>query len=97
MAGLVRLWLETLGSQTLFIEPGDLSTSGYAAQARDDLRNREIFYPLAEGRALIERWHRQYNTVRPDSALGCRPPAPSAKSSTPLRGVGVVSTVPVDE
>ena len=27
---------------------------------------------------LIERWRREYNTVRPDSALGYRPPAPEA-------------------
>ncbi|MGO9621242.1 MAG: integrase core domain-containing protein, partial [Desulfobaccales bacterium] len=27
---------------------------------------------------LIERWRREYNTVRPHSALGYRPPAPEA-------------------
>ena len=38
--------------------------------------NGEIFYSLAEARILIERWRRHYNTVRPHSSLGYRPPAP---------------------
>ena len=27
---------------------------------------------------LIERWRRHYNTIRPHSSLGYRPPAPEA-------------------
>ena len=34
------------------------------------------FYTLTEAQILIERWRQQYNTVRPHSALGYRPPAP---------------------
>jgi len=30
------------------------------------------------GQALVGRWRRHYNTVRPHSALGYRPPAPEA-------------------
>ena len=33
-------------------------------------------YTLTEAQILIERWRQQYNTVRPHSALGYRPPAP---------------------
>ena len=36
---------------------------------------REIFTSLREARILIEAWHRHYNTARPHSALGYRPPA----------------------
>ena len=43
---------------------------------RDELLDGEIFYTLAEARVLIEGWRRHYNTVRPHSALGYRPPAP---------------------
>lgn len=43
---------------------------------RDELINGEIFYSLAEAQVLIEAWRRHYNTVRPHSALGYRPPAP---------------------
>jgi len=42
------------------------------------LLNGEIFYTLKEAQILIERWRREYNTVRPHSALGYRPPAPEA-------------------
>lgn len=33
---------------------------------------------LAEAKILIEAWRRHYNTVRPHSSLGYRPPAPEA-------------------
>ena len=46
------------------------------AELRDELLNGEIFYTLKEAEVLIEQWRRHYNTVRPHSALGYRPPAP---------------------
>jgi putative transposase len=36
----------------------------------------EIFYTLEEAKVIIESWRRHYNTVRPHSSLGYRPPAP---------------------
>ena len=45
---------------------------------RDGLPDREIFHSLREAQVLIEAWRRHYNTVRPRSALGYRPPAPQA-------------------
>jgi transposase InsO family protein len=41
---------------------------------------REIFYTLQEARILIEGWRKHYNTARPHSALGYRPPAPAARA-----------------
>jgi putative transposase len=41
-------------------------------------RRLPIFYSLREAQVLIEAWRRHYNTVRPHSALGYRPPAPEA-------------------
>ena len=38
----------------------------------------EIFYTLKEAKIVIENWRRHYNTVRPHSSLGYRPPAPEA-------------------
>ena len=79
-ATLVRGWLETLGVQPLFIEPGSPWETGYVESfngtLRDELLDREIFSTLTEARILIERWRQQYHTVRPRSALGSRPPAP---------------------
>jgi len=40
--------------------------------------NGEIFTTLREAQVLIEAWRRHYNTVRPHSSLGYRPPAPEA-------------------
>jgi transposase InsO family protein len=45
---------------------------------RDELLDREVFHSLREAQGLIEAWRRHYNTVRPHSALGYRPPAPEA-------------------
>ena len=42
----------------------------------DELLNREIFYSLKEVEILTEQWRREYNTIRPHSSLGYRPPAP---------------------
>ena len=39
---------------------------------------------LAEAKVLIEAWRRHYNTVRPHSSLGYRPPAPEAVPSPVL-------------
>ena len=43
---------------------------------RDELLNGEIFYTLREAQVIIEHWRNHYNTRRPHSALGYRPPAP---------------------
>ena len=41
---------------------------------------------LSEAQILIETWRRQYDTVRPHSALGYRPPAPEA-AMPPIGGL----------
>ena len=38
-------------------------------EARDELLNRETICTLEETKVLIENWRREYNTVRPHSAL----------------------------
>ena len=40
--------------------------------------NGEIFYSLKEVQILTEQWRREYNTIRPHSSLGYRPPVPEA-------------------
>jgi len=84
-ARAVRRWLNQLGVKTLFIEPGSPWENGYIesfnGKLRDELLKREIFTTLEEARVLIEQWRREYNQVRPHSALGYRPPAPEARSA----------------
>ena len=81
-ARIVRSWLKKVGVKTLFIEPGSPWENGYCesfnGKLRDELLDREIFYTLKEARVLIECWRRHYNSVRPHSSLGYRPPAPEA-------------------
>jgi putative transposase len=71
-----------VGAKTAYIEPGSPWENGYVesfnARLRDELLNGEIFYSLREAQILIERWRVHYNTVRPHSALGYRPPAPES-------------------
>ena len=78
----VREWLERIGVQTLFIEPGSPWENGYNesfnGKLRDELLDREIFDTLQEAEVLTERWRWEYNTIRPHSALGYRAPAPEA-------------------
>ena len=81
-AKAVRYWLERLGVQTLFIEPGSPWENGYNesfnGKLRDELLNGEIFTSLLEAQILIENWRKEYNQFRPHSSLGYRPSAPEA-------------------
>jgi transposase InsO family protein len=81
-AEVVRAWLETLEVKPLYIEPGSPWENGYVesfhGRLRDELLNGELFDTLWEARVLLEQWRREYNAVRPHSALGYRPPAPEA-------------------
>ena len=84
IANAVQKWLGQIGVKTLYIAPGSPWENGYNesfnGSLRDELLNGEIFYSLAEAKVLIEAWRRHYNTVRPNSSLGYRPPAPETAS-----------------
>ena len=82
VAEAVQRWINAVGAKTAYIEPGSPWENGYCesfnARFRDELLNGEIFYSLKEAQIVIEQWRRFYNTKRPHSALGYRPPAPEA-------------------
>ena len=84
IANAVQQWLGQIGVKTLYIAPGSPWENGYNesfnGSLRDELLNGEIFYSLAEAKVLIQAWRRHYNTVRPHSSLGYRPPAPEMAS-----------------
>ena len=75
----VRSWLKDLEVTTLLIEPGSPWENGYIesfnGKLRDELLDREIFTTLIEAKILIEEWRKEYNQVRPHSALAYRAPA----------------------
>jgi putative transposase len=80
----LRKWLAKVGTGTLYIEPGSPWENGYCesfnGKLRDECLNGEIFYSLREAQVVIEKWRVHYNTLRPHSSLGYRPPAPAACS-----------------
>ncbi len=86
VAEKVRKWITTVDAKTAFIEPGSPWENGYCesfnSRFRDELLNGEIFYTLKEAQIIIEKWRVHYNTVRPHSSLGYKPPAP--KSIVPI-------------
>jgi len=100
IALLLREWLQKLGVKTLYIEPGSPWENGYIesfnGKMRDELLNIEIFDTLKEAQVLCEWWRQGYNTVRPHSSLGYRPPVPEAIRSRPLAVVPLRSPPKVD-
>lgn len=97
-ARAVRQWLEQLGVGTLYIEPGSPWENGYIesfnGKLRFELLDVEIFDTLLEAQVLVEQWRRHYNTVRPHSALGYRPPAPEAMPLLPLKPLHPIIPLP---
>jgi len=102
-ATAVREWLGKVGVRTLYIEPGSPWENGYVesfnGKLRDELLNGEVFDTVLEAKVLIERWRVRYNTLRPHSSLGYRPPAPEAvwplppgSGPTPLRPAAAAGT-----
>lgn len=79
-AKAVREWLGRIGAKTLYIEPGSPWENGYNesfnGKLHDECLNVELFNNLIEAQIVIERWRKHYNTIRPHSSLGYRPPAP---------------------
>lgn len=79
-ASKVRYWFDKLDLKPLFIQPGSPWENGYVesfnGKLRDELLKREVFYTVKEARVMVENWRKHYNTKRPHSSLGYKPPAP---------------------
>ena len=80
IAKILRKWFADTKVKTLYIAPGSPWENGYCesfnGKLQDELLKREVFYTLKEAEILIERWRKDYNTIRPHSSLGYKPPAP---------------------
>jgi len=73
-------WFKTIDVAPIFIEPGSPWENGYCesfnGKMRYELLNGELFYTLKEAQVVIEKWRREYNTIRPHQSLGNRCPVP---------------------
>jgi putative transposase len=80
VAKAVKGWIAGVGARTAYIAPGSPWENGYVesfnGKLRDEPLDCEVFNTLREAQVLIEQWRQHFNTVRPHSALGYRPPAP---------------------
>jgi putative transposase len=65
-------WSNRTGIAWHYIAPGkpvqNAFVESFNGRFRDECLNEEVFAGLAEARAVIERWRRDYNEVRPHSA-----------------------------
>lgn len=82
IANRLREWLKLMEVSPMYILPGSPWENGYCesfnGSMANELLNIEVFDTLYEADVMIQRWIRHYNTTRPHSALGYRPPAPAA-------------------
>ena len=78
IAEAIRQWMSTAQIKSLYIQPGSPWEQAYIESFHDKFRdecvNRELFATLAEARVIMESWRREYNQIRPHSALGCLTP-----------------------
>jgi transposase InsO family protein len=89
VAEAVKAWITGVGATTAYIEKASPWENGYVesfnGKLRDELLNGEVFNTLKEAQVLIEEWRQHYNSVRPHSSLGYRPPAPETGPMTKLQ------------
>ena len=85
-SGLALSSRHMTAASSRYITPASPWENGYNESFNgtlgEELLKREIFYSLEEAKVLIEQWRREYNTIRPHSSLGYRPPAPEAIQPT---------------
>jgi putative transposase len=72
-------WAAARGVRLRFIAPGKPSQNGvvesFNGRLRDECLSQSWFTGLADARATVEAWRRDYNDCRPHGALGYRTPA----------------------
>ena len=72
-------WSQDQQIKLNFIQPGKPTQNAFVesfnGKFRDSCLNQFWFRSLAEAKTLIENWRKDYNEVRPHSALGYQPPS----------------------
>jgi len=74
VASEVKRWIQNMGSEMIYIEPGSPWQNGYMESFNGTLRNEclnmNIFHSGKEARKLVDEWIYEYNEYRPHSSLG---------------------------
>lgn len=82
-------WAYQQGVRLHFIDPGkpvqNAFIESFNGKMRDECLNEHWFLSLGEARETIEAWRRDYNEVRPHSALGNRTPMECTACGATLR------------
>lgn len=87
-------WSQAAKVEWHYIAPGKPQQNAFAesfiGRLRDECLNETLFTSLPQARAVLADWQRDYNEVRPHSALAGRAPAsislpPCSPASRPLR------------
>ncbi len=98
IAEQVRKWLDDLGVETMYIEPGAPWQNGYAeafnSRLRDEFLEMNYFTTLKEAQQLAQRWKDHYNTKRLHSSLDYLAPVEFARRCGALGSVSLRSTPP---
>ena len=83
----MEAWAYQYGVQLDFIRPGRPVENSYSesfnGRLRDECLNVEVFFTLADVREKLERWRKDYNQVRPHSALNDQSPQTFATTWVP--------------
>jgi Transposase and inactivated derivatives len=74
----LRQWLPVAGTEAIPVAPASPWENGFIesfhSRLRDEFLEREAFESEADARAKGAWWRREYNTIRPHSALGYKTP-----------------------
>jgi putative transposase len=81
----ILTWTQARRIEWHYIAPGKPQQNAFAesfiGRLRDECLNETLFTSLAHARAVLAAWKRDYNTVRPHSAIGNQAPAIYARHS----------------
>ncbi len=88
----ILTWTAQTGVDWHYIDPGkpiqNAFIESFNGRLRDEFLNETLFTSLAQARAALEEWRRDYNTVRPHSRIGWLTPAAYAAKFSPQQGQG---------
>ena len=92
-------WAYRRGVKLRFIEPGkpiqNAFIESFNGKFRDECLNEHWFVSLQDAREKIEAWRRDYNEVRPHSALGNRTPEEFTGGEAALRSPTAPCELPI--